>query len=313
MQFKLGDFVRFVDERREGFITRIIDEQMVGVTGEDDFEIPVLASKVTRVHGYNYDESHSNPATAVDTKGEFQTKGIFLAFVTDQKSTSVVNFYLVNETSFQLLTTLTGEKSDRYKGEFAGVISPKSAVKIYTASLTELNNWPKFIIDIIYFSSQEVKPPTTLHIEEKFRAKDFSGAKRKINILNQEGWLLRLDEEELLIEPDKIKESFFKSAEEKKLIEKPDKEIDLHIEKLRDDFQFLNNAEILKIQIDFFKKTLDSAIVHKLHDIVFIHGVGNGTLRHEIHKVLSKHPQIKTFMDARKEKFGYGATQVIFK
>lgn len=52
MKYKLGDFVRFVDEKMEGFVTRIIDEQMIGVTGEDDFEIPVLASKVTYVHGY---------------------------------------------------------------------------------------------------------------------------------------------------------------------------------------------------------------------------------------------------------------------
>ena len=52
MQYKLGDFVRFVDERLEGYVTKIIDEQMIGVTVEDDFEIPVLASKVTYVHGH---------------------------------------------------------------------------------------------------------------------------------------------------------------------------------------------------------------------------------------------------------------------
>ena len=39
MKYKLGDFVRFVDEKMEGFVTRIIDEQMIGVTGDDDFEI----------------------------------------------------------------------------------------------------------------------------------------------------------------------------------------------------------------------------------------------------------------------------------
>jgi dsDNA-specific endonuclease/ATPase MutS2 len=47
--------------------------------------------------------------------------------------------------------------------------------------------------------------------------------------------------------------------------------------------------------------------------IVFIHGTGNGTLKNELHKFISKHPQVKTFMDAHKEKFGYGATEIFFK
>ncbi len=87
----------------------------------------------------------------------------------------------------------------------------------------------------------------------------------------------------------------------------------MHIEKLRDDYQFLSSAEILNIQMDCFRNALDAAIVHQYADIVFIHGVGNGVLKHEIHKNLSRNNRIKTFMDARKEKFGYGATKVILK
>lgn len=315
MNFKLGDFVRFVDERREGYITRIIDEQMVGVTGDDDFEIPVPVNKITRVHGHNYDDNHGIDVSQ-ETKpgtGEIQRRGIHIAFITDPRSVSVVNFHLINETSFQLFTTLTTEKAEKYKGEFAGVVQPKSAVKIYTASLTELNNWPKFFIQVLFYSTQNIVPLKPLLFEEKFKARDFSGTKKKVPLLTENGWLLRLDEEELVIDANKLKESFFKPAEEKKTVDVPSKEIDLHIEKLRDDHQFLSKNEILKIQLEQFKKTLDAAIVHKLHNIIVIHGVGNGTLRYEIHKQLSKHPQVKTYMDARKEKFGYGATEVIFK
>jgi hypothetical protein len=56
MKYKLGDFVRFVDEKMEGFVTRIIDDQMIGVTGDDEFEIPVLASKVTTYMAMNQPE-----------------------------------------------------------------------------------------------------------------------------------------------------------------------------------------------------------------------------------------------------------------
>ena len=35
--FKIGDYVRFIDEKREGYITKEIDDQTVGVTDTDGF------------------------------------------------------------------------------------------------------------------------------------------------------------------------------------------------------------------------------------------------------------------------------------
>jgi hypothetical protein len=314
MKYKLGDFVRFVDEKMEGFVTRIIDEQMIGVTGEDDFEIPVLASKVTLVHGYKA------PGTEVAIQsnepqipqGEFKTKGIYLGVAPDTKANSVVHFNLINDTSFQVLATLTTQK-DVFKGEYAGIIAPNSSTKIYSAQLADLQLWPKVLINLLYYTTQNIEAPGPLAFAEKFKAKDFAGTKKNLPVINQQGWLIRLDEPELVIDADKLKESFFKSAEEKVTITKPSREVDLHIEKLRDDYQFINSTEILNVQLAYFNKSLDAAIVHQLPDVIFIHGAGNGTLRNEIHKALGKHPKVQTFMDAQKEKFGYGATRVMLK
>lgn len=314
MDLKLGEFVRFVDEKYEGYITRIIDEHMIGVTGEDDFEIPVPANKVTRVHGYVYKGIENQALEEEKTSaGEFKTSGVSLAVVSDPSKGSVVYLHLINESSFQLLATLNTEKDKRVKGTFAGIIAPKSTSKIYSASLTELNNWPKLHIQALFYSAMETDLTQPMLYQRKFSARDFSGAKKEAPFLKQQAWLFRMDEEELVVDPVKLKESFFKPAEEKKDIEKPLKEVDLHIEKLRDDYQFLSNEEILKIQLTHFQKTLDAAIVHKVPSIVFIHGVGNGTLRYEIQKVISRHRQVKTFKDAHKDRYGYGATEVIFK
>jgi len=314
MKYKLGDFVRFVDEKLEGFITRIIDEQMIGVTVEDDFEIPVPAAKVTLVHGYK------PPGTEIISAGdkpsipvsEFKTKGIYIGVVPDVKANSVVHFHLINDTSFQLLATFTTDKQG-FKGEYAGIIAPTSSAKVYSAQLADLQIWPKVLINVLYFTQQNIEAPSPLTFAEKFKAKDFSGSKKSLPVINQQGWQIRLDEPELVIDAEKLKESFFQSAEEKITLTKPGREIDLHIEKLRDDFQFLNSAEMLKIQLAHFNKSLDAAIVHQLPDVIFIHGAGNGTLRHELQKILSKHPKVQTFMDAQKEKFGYGATKVVLK
>jgi hypothetical protein len=314
MKFKLGDFVRFVDEKMEGYVTRIIDDQMIGVTGEDDFEIPVLASKVTTVHGH---KSTAVESQAFDEAGvvttNFDTRGVYLAVTSDQRIASVVHFHLVNETSYQLLATLTTEKLHKFKGEYAGIIAPKTEVKIYSAPLHDIQLWPTFNIQVLFYSTQNIAQAKPLIIKENFKAKDFSGSKKLVPLLKQQAWLIQLDEPEVVIDAEKLKESFFKPAEEKQEIEKPVNEVDLHIEKLRDDHQFLSSAEMLNIQLTAFKKALDAAIVHKLPAITFIHGVGNGTLKNELHKLAGKHPQVQTFMDARKEKFGYGATKIMLK
>lgn len=314
MKYKIGEFVRFVDERREGYITKIIDESTIAVSDEDGFEIPVLASQVTWVHGKS-EITESTPSVTLNTQApeSFINNGIYLAIADDKKIVSVIHFYLLNESSWQVLLSFKTEKHNKYKGEFAGLINPNTAVKVYTASLNELDLWPKFHIQALLFSTIEHEAEKPLIFTDKFKAKDFSGAKKNHRLLDHPAWMIQLDSYSTTIDPVKLKESFFKPTTAKNEIPVPGKEVDLHIEKLRDDYHFLSGSEILSLQLNHFKKYLDAAIVHKQDAIVFIHGVGNGMLKTEIHRILSKHPQVKTFMDAQKERFGYGATEVLIK
>jgi hypothetical protein len=89
-------------------------------------------------------------------------------------------------------------------------------------------------------------------------------------------------------------------------------EVDLHIEKLLDDYRGLSNGEIVTIQLNEFKRKLDSAIRNKADKIVFIHGVGNGVLKNEIRSLLNGYEKIE-FYDASFAKYGFGATEVIIK
>jgi hypothetical protein len=313
MKFELGEFVRFVDENREGYITKIFSVEMVGVTGGDDFEIPVMINNLTRVHGKSKKSGEDQRNIPQQQNTEFIEKGIFLGVVSDKNKGSVVYFHLVNQTSYQLLITLKTDLKGNFKGEFSGDINPQSETKIYSASLPELDIWPTFQLQALYYTTQNKAPIKPVIFDVKFRAKDFAGNKTIIPIIKEQGWLIRIDEPELKIDVEKLKESFFKPSEEIKTVEKPAKEIDLHIEKLRTDYHFLAKNEILEIQMAQFETSLDAAIVHQFESIIFIHGAGNGTLQHHIHKAVSKHPKVKTYKDAQKEKFGYGATEVFLK
>jgi hypothetical protein len=220
MNYKLGDFVRFVEEDHEGHITKIINDELVEVTGEDGFEIPVQVSKITKVYGQqsrkevDFDEEDKNPITQAQT-GPFITEGIFLAITGDQKQ-NIGAFYLVNETSYEVLVSFSTEKANQAVGEYAGILSPKSTQKIYTAKIGEVSSWPLFDFKFLFHTSQlrELKQP--LEIAKRIKPLDLSDSKKHVPLLNDRAWLMRLDEDEVKLDADKLKESFFSHRPEKK-------------------------------------------------------------------------------------------------
>ncbi|MBP5782408.1 MAG: Smr/MutS family protein, partial [Bacteroidales bacterium] len=87
-------------------------------------------------------------------------------------------------------------------------------------------------------------------------------------------------------------------------------EVDLHISALRDDFSNMKNFEILHEQTEYFRSALESAIENHYKEVVFIHGIGNGTLKGTITKILKdEYPDI-WFHDAPFAKYGNGAIEL---
>jgi len=89
-------------------------------------------------------------------------------------------------------------------------------------------------------------------------------------------------------------------------------EVDLHIENLLPSHRGMSNAEIIDVQLRHFTKALDNAIRNNYYKIVFIHGVGKGRLKEEIHNILRSYKGI-TWRAASYEKYGWGATEVLIK
>lgn len=210
MQINLGDFVRFVDENIEGYVTRIIDKDTIGVTDANDFEIPVLASKVTLVHGSIPDDNTvvSNRAAAVVAPAEFIKDGVFLALVSDQHSNSVAHFNLVNNTSYDLLVAFTTERHEHFKGEFAGIIPGNSGKRIYSANMSDIQIWPKFRLEALFHTNANFEPKAAIAFHQHLKGKDLSVAKQEIPMLKTKGWLIQLDQKEEALDLDKLKARF---------------------------------------------------------------------------------------------------------
>jgi hypothetical protein len=88
--------------------------------------------------------------------------------------------------------------------------------------------------------------------------------------------------------------------------------IDLHIEKITDDWKGLSNYEILTIQLREFEKYFDLAYMHLQPDLIVIHGVGKGKLKEEIHQILKQKKEVKNFVHRYHPRYGYGATEIYF-
>ncbi|WP_299714782.1 Smr/MutS family protein [uncultured Tenacibaculum sp.] len=100
----------------------------------------------------------------------------------------------------------------------------------------------------------------------------------------------------------KKKSSFIKDRNEVVM------EVDLHIEKLVKSKRGMDNYDILSIQMDVAKRKVEYCIQKKISKIIFIHGVGEGVLKSELHYLLNRYP-VK-FYDASYQKYGLGATEV---
>ena len=103
--------------------------------------------------------------------------------------------------------------------------------------------------------------------------------------------------------PKKQEKSFFKKEKNEVILE-----VDLHINQLVKSTRNMDNFDMLNLQLDTAKRKIEFAISKRISKIVFIHGVGEGVLKSELHRLLSKY-SVK-FYDASYKKSGLGATEV---
>ena len=87
-------------------------------------------------------------------------------------------------------------------------------------------------------------------------------------------------------------------------------EVDLHIHELVDDQRGLADGAKLAIQMAHFDRMMDIAKREKLRRIVFIHGVGQGVLRHQIRTALDQHHPDCNYREGDPRRYGSGATEV---
>ncbi len=215
MKFKIGDLVRFVDEPIEGHVTSFQDNDIVGVTDETGFEIPVLTSKITLVHGNMNREDDEVTETKIIEPAKFVEKGILLAVSGDQKE-GLAKLHIINETSYELLVSVSEISNAKAKGIFAGMVSPHDAVQFFSGNFSAVGNWPNFHFQIIKHSRSAQKINQPIEKEQRVRPVDLTNAKLMNDTLREKVWHYVLDKEEENIGLDKLQSHFISNRPQKK-------------------------------------------------------------------------------------------------
>jgi len=322
----IGDKVRLVHGREEGIVYRFLPGNIVEIEIEDGFRIPVLRNElvtISPVEGQRLTREETPKKVSepvVKARTAFAEKGIYLAFVpiNDRELT----LHLVNNTDWHLPFAAYMEQEGQASGLAAGELKPRTSNKLTDLLAKDFEQWPVFDVQALYFKEGKgtIKPP--FQKRTKCRAQSFYKRRHAAPVLGKEAYLYQLDDENSPvsssfaggISADQLREKMLSPYSEPEPIPaKPASVIDLHLEKLTADASRLSNTEKLNLQITTFERQLERAIAAGMSDITFIHGAGNGVLRTELHRRLSKHQNVQFFEDAQKQKFGYGATFVKIK
>lgn len=348
---KPGDKVKFLNAVGGGTVTGYVSPKVVNVKDDEGFEVPVLITELvkdekqvtvtapvqsTKQKPAQQEEpakpkkeslplfasSAGNPASGIPS--------FFLAFVPQVPTMPLageIKIWLVNDSNYTVLFHFSLLREGEYISEKSGRLAPYSRVPLKGFSHADLSDFPGFGIQLLPFEAKGrllLKP-----LEKTIRVNPVKFYKETIYTGNPyfetRAWLISLKEADLTPELEKLKNHDFSAPrvlEESGDIKKPEpprreipelKEVDLHIHELVDNPKGLEPKELLDIQMDRFRYEMETAIQNGTKRIVFIHGVGQGTLKNEIRRELANRYKKYDFQDASFREYGYGATMVILR
>lgn len=347
---KVGDKVKFLNAVGGGVITGFVSPKVANVKDEAGFEVPMLVTEL--VKNVRYVDVPVRTAKEAEKVKEKETKkplkeiqplfassagkpatpgdgAWFLAFVPEVPTMPLsgeIKAWLVNDSKYTLLYHFSLLVDGYYLSEKSGRLAPYSTVPLKGFVHQDLSSFPDFGFQILLFdkSSSTLKPAIvkTLKVNPVKLYKDSSFVAN--NYFSKKGLLVDIREKDMSKELEKLKQHDFSAPEAdkengarlKKVAKSESaeiREVDLHIGELVESYAGLSNKEILDIQMERFKSEMDAAIKGGTQRIVFIHGVGQGTLKNELRKVLSTAYKKYDVQDASFREYGYGATMVILK
>ena len=263
-----------------------------------------------------------------------EEEGLYLAFVPQDQQwllTGLLDVVLVNNTPADALYSFNIKENEKYISVDYGSVAPHSKIVIESISRDDIEYWCEGYIQVILSQEETDFVYHPLHAPFSFRSSRFfkDGSYVESGVLGEKAVMINLsslialkgtetDFTKMMKEGDrKAVAPSQKLVKQKAAIDRhqtaPGEAIvDLHIGELVDNILGMSSNDIFRIQINYFKKMLESAITNEYDKVTFIHGVGNGVLKNAIIEELKNYENTSNRM-ASIMKFGVGAIDVMIK
>lgn len=347
--FSIGTKVKFLHTDDEGEVRAYLEDGMVSVyLPKYDMEIPSFPDDLMRMEEYL---RHPVKAKVVEGKKEvvapappplnlqsqftiLKSLGIQLAFDAvdnHQEVPEKYKTYLLNDTRYDTVVEMRLMLNSRSPQTWSLALKSASYVFLGEFLYDDLNESPEYEVKLQWVTTEGASTP--LHKSLKIKPKTFFGSLRTAPFLNKPVHWYKLFEKPEPTEETSTKDEDLESYTKRnaKPVAKsnhltrayrnvPDThelaafnpEVDLHIDKLTDNWRKLSSGDILRVQLHHFDKFLSEAMRLGVERVFVIHGVGEGKLKDAIATRLMQNPDVQTFKNEYHHRYGWGATEVIF-
>jgi hypothetical protein len=336
MKYEIGDKIIVLHSNEEGEVIDIINEKMVMIEVRG-VKFPAYMDQIDFPYFKRFTEKKLVPDSkprkfAEDIKREKKPvekvrDGVWLSFLprfeSDEFGDDIVvelKVHLINRTELGLNFNYFLQFFGKSAFELRNEIHPFTDFYLHDVAFEDMNDSPSFSFEFSLLNPDKTKAP---YYEASLKLKPKQLFDR-IEELKQKGeatFTYRLFEhypakpydafDDLVASKKGVKVYSLKDIRQH--LQPARSVVDLHIEKLEDNWKKLTSSEILDIQLREFEKWYELALAHRQPQLIIIHGVGSGKLRDEIHDLLRRKKEVKSFVNQYHPNFGYGATEIFFQ
>ncbi len=322
-KFNIGQKVWLKHDKQEAVVSDNADNDIIYVIA-DDMEIPVFAEDVdTNIPSLEptIEQSKEKEKEQPVTNANEEKTEVNIAFEPLKNGEEIKEFkiWFINAPvkSDKIKYTLYEREDLFFTHTFKA--SPNEIIFLHTLEFDQLNESPEIELQI----SEGEK---TVQKNIRIKPKNFFNKLTFVQQLNNEAYVFSfgLDAEkkeeqnyqQFEVNHDRLRYSMQAKPNIGKTVlhnHPAERVVDLHIEKITKDYKKLSNNEIVEIQLNYFQKALNAALHSHLDHMYVIHGLGKGVLKNRVFDILKTYTGIKEFKNEYHPRFGWGATEIIFK
>lgn len=331
-RFSVGEKIKMLHDTNEGIVLQVYPDGRLLILIDEVLELEVRPEEIVSANIPQAGPSKQVQAAMrlTDTENTLQP-AMYLAI--EEQANAPLYFHLINNLPYHVqygVFQLQGNSQGRCK--VTGQVDSAACQLLFSTRRDSLIEDEKLLFQFLFYSHETA---TLLKPQEKvfsLKVKHFQQAKSYNPYLKRDMIICPLilmpnsqpvSPEQPAINPIDPQTALLleECLNTSKRIEREivfnsslQTRVDLHLEAILPNASNVDATIALHLQMEVFEKALNVAVANQQQAIYFIHGIGDGKLRQQIHAFLKKSPLAQKYeLETIKGNMNPGVTKVILK